>query len=102
MKRIAIIFAFISMAALMAAAPKVAVLNPTMEKGIAETVSGPIVDKILEELLKSRKFNILDRASRDVIWQERNFQLSSGEIKQSEIKEVGKGLGADYVVIVKD
>jgi TolB-like protein len=100
MKRIAIIFAFVSIAALMAAAPKVAVLNPTMEKG-SESASGPIVDKILEELLKSRKFNILDRASRDVIWQERNFQLSSGEIKQSEIKEVGKGLGADYVVIVK-
>jgi hypothetical protein len=60
-----------------------------------------VVDKILEELLRSRKFSILDRASRDIIWQERNFQITSGEIKQSEIKEVGKGLGADYVVIVK-
>jgi TolB-like protein len=101
MKRalIATVLALIAFSA--AALPKVAVLNPTLAKGIDEGTGSFIVDKILSQLIASRTFNILDRASRDVIWQERNFQLSSGEIKQSEIKEVGKGLGADYVVIVK-
>jgi TolB-like protein len=91
----------VSCACALFAVPKIAVLNPTMDKTIDEVVSTPIVDKILEELLKSRKFNILDRASRDVIWEERNFQISSGEINQTEIKNIGQGLGADYVVVVK-
>ncbi len=83
------------------AVPRIAVLNPAMDDGLGNNLAGPITDKILEQLLKSRKFNILDRASRDLIWEERNFQLSSGEIRQSEIKAVGEGLGADFVVVVK-
>jgi TolB-like protein len=99
-KGLLVIFMFLSLGAVFAL-PKVAVLNPTMAKGIEAEVASPVVDKILEELLRSKKFSILDRASRDVIWQERNFQITSGEIKSSEIKEVGKGLGADFVVTVK-
>lgn len=93
---------FLSLVASLAVAvPKVAVLNPTLDKGIDEKVGLIIVDKILEELLNSNGFDILDRASRDVIWQERNFQLSSGEVDTAQIKEIGKGLGADYIVTVK-
>lgn len=83
------------------ALPRVAVLNPAMAEGIEATAASPIMDKVQEELLKSRKFNILDRVSRDLVWDERNFQLSSGEIDQKEIKDIGRGLGADYVVVVK-
>jgi len=84
-----------------AALPKVAVLNPTLAKGVDEEVGSFIVDKILSQLIASRTFNILDRASRDVIWKERNFQLTSGEVDSKQIKEIGKGLGADFVVVVK-
>jgi hypothetical protein len=101
MKRalIATVLALIAFSA--AALPKVAVLNPTLAKGIDEGTGSFIVDKILSQLIASRTFNILDRASRDVIWQERNFQLTSGEIESKQIKEIGKGLGADFIVVVK-
>jgi TolB-like protein len=101
MRKTVILFLLLSLASLVAGAPKVAVLNPTLDKDIDEKVGQIIVDKILEELLKSKNFNILDRASRDVIWQERNFQITSGEIDTAQIKEIGKGLGADYIVTVK-
>jgi hypothetical protein len=96
---IALVLALIALSA--AALPKVAVLNPTLAKGIDEGTGSFIVDKILSQLIASRTFNILDRASRDVIWQERNFQLTSGEIESKQIKEIGKGLGADFIVVVK-
>jgi hypothetical protein len=96
---IASLLALIAFSAM--ALPKVAVLNPTLAKGIDEEVGAFIVDKILSQLIASRTFNILDRASRDVIWQERNFQLTSGEIESKQIKEIGKGLGADFIVVVK-
>lgn len=83
------------------ALPKVAVLNPTLDKTISGDIASPIVDKVQEVLLKSKKYSVLDRASRDAVWEERNFQLSSGEIDQKEIKNIGQGLGADLVVVVK-
>jgi TolB-like protein len=101
MRKTVVLLLLLSLASLVAGAPKVAVLNPTLDKDIDEKVGQIIVDKILEELLKSKNFNILDRASRDVIWQERNFQITSGEIDSAQIKEIGKGLGADYIVTVK-
>jgi hypothetical protein len=97
-------FAAIAMAACACAVfalPKVAVLNPTLDTTISGDIASPIVDKVQEVLVKSKKYSILDRASRDVVWQERNFQLSSGEIDQKEIKNIGKGLGADLVVVIK-
>ncbi len=101
MRRIIASFA-LSICALSAGAlPKVAVLNPTLAKGIDEEVGSFIVDKILSQLIASRTFNILDRSSRDVIWKERNFQLTSGEVDSKQIKEIGKGLGADFIVVVK-
>ncbi len=101
MKKALYVLLLIAGACALFAVPKIAVLNPTLDKTIDDVVASPIMDKILEELLKSRKFNIVDRASRDIIWEERNFQISSGEIDQKEIKNIGQGLGADYIVVVK-
>jgi hypothetical protein len=96
---VAILMAICACAAF--ALPKIAVLAPTLDKSIDVEISSSIVDKVQEVLLKSKKYSIVDRSSRDVIWEERNFQLSSGEIDQSEIKSIGQGLGADFVVVVK-
>lgn len=101
MRKALIIAAMAFCACAAVAVPKIAVLTPTMDKSVDPDIGSAIVDKILEQLLRSRKFNIVDRSSRDVVWEERNFQLSSGEIDQKEIKNIGKGLGADYVVVVK-
>jgi hypothetical protein len=83
------------------ALPKVAILNPTLDKTMSADIGSAIVDKVQEVLLKSKKYSIVDRNSRDAVWEERNFQLSSGEIDQSQIKSIGQGLGADFVVVVK-
>lgn len=85
----------------LSALSKVAVLNPVMDEGIDRGLASPVADKVLEELLGSRRFSVVDRASRELVWEERNFQLSSGEIDRGEIRTIGQGLGADLVVVVK-
>jgi hypothetical protein len=101
MRKVAIVLSMAVCAFVAFALPKIAVLTPTLDKSINAEISSSIVDKVQEVLLKSKKYSIVDRSSRDVIWEERNFQLSSGEIDQKEIKSIGQGLGADFVVVIK-
>jgi TolB-like protein len=58
-----------------------------------------VTDKIVEELVNSGKFTVLDRANVDQILREKEFQLSSGIVRNEEIRQAGEYLGADYVVL---
>jgi len=79
--------------------PHVAVLDTILAAGMDPTAAIPITDKIIEELLNSGKYTVLDRANTAQILVEKEFQLSSGIVRNEEIRLAGEYLGADYVVL---
>ena len=81
------------------AAPQVAVLDSVLAAGIDPTISAPITDKIIEELVNSRRFTVIDRANVERVLREKEFQLSSGIVRNEEIRRAGEYLGADFVVV---
>ena len=85
-------------AAPLAAAPKVAVLDVVVPEGIDKSVVVPITETIMEELVASRGFTVLDRAFVGQVLKEKEFQLS-GLVDEKRATEVGLYLGADYVVV---
>jgi TolB-like protein len=86
--------------ALGAQTPKIAVLDATIPKGFDASVIVPITENIMEELVKSKKYTVLDRNNITAIFKERDFQLS-GEVTDTDITKAGKMLGADFVVVSK-
>jgi hypothetical protein len=102
MKRnFSVVFAFIIFAAAIAGAqPKVAVLDAIVQKGIDSSVVIPVTEKVIERLVVSGRYTVLDRANIEQVLREREFQLS-GFVSDKEITEAGKYLGADFVVVVK-
>lgn len=89
-----------SAAAVLPALPKVAVLDAVVAEGISKSVVVPITDKIAEEIVKALRYSVLDRANIEQVLKEKEFQVS-GMVPDSEIKQAGKYLGADYVVVVR-
>jgi basic membrane protein A and related proteins len=82
------------------AAPKVAVLDITAEKGIDTAVVVPVTESIMEEIVTTRAYVVLDRAYIEQILKEKEFQLS-GMVSDSQVAQAGQYLGADYVVAGK-
>lgn len=83
------------------ALPQVAVLDAAIPADMDPSVIVPITDKISEELVKSGKYVVLDRASVEQVLKEKEFQLSSGLVKTEEIRKAGEYLGADFVVAAR-
>ena len=79
--------------------PHVAVLDTILAAGMDPTAAVPVTDKIVEELVNSGKYTVLDRANTAQILVEKEFQLSSGLVGNEEIRLAGEYLGADYVVL---
>ncbi len=80
--------------------PKVAVLDALVQKGIPASVIVPVTEKLMERLVVSGKYTVLDRSNVEQVLLEREFQVS-GLVSDSEVTEAGKFLGADFVVVVK-
>jgi len=80
--------------------PKVAVLDAVVPKGINSSVVIPVTEKVIERLVNSGRFTVLDRANVEQVLGEREFQVS-GLVSDAEVTEAGKYLGADYVVVLK-
>jgi TolB-like protein len=81
------------------AVPQVAVLDAVLAAGIDPTVASPITDKIIEEMVNSGKFRVIDRANIERVLREKEFQLSSGIVRNEEVRRAGEYLGADYVIV---
>jgi TolB-like protein len=81
------------------AVPQVAVLEAILAPGTDPTVAGPVTDKIIEELLRSEKYIVLDRANVEQVLREKEFQLSSGIVRNEEVRQAGEYLGADLVIV---
>jgi hypothetical protein len=90
----------VSAAAVLPALPKVAVLDAVIPEKMDRSVVVPITDKIAEEIVKALQYSVLDRANIEQVLKEKEFQVS-GMVPDSEIKQAGKYLGADYVVVVR-
>lgn len=58
-----------------------------------------LTDKLITELVGSRKFDILERARMDEIMMEHNFSNAKGIIDPSRIVQVAKMIAADYLII---
>ena len=81
------------------AKPQVAVLDTVLAAGMDKTVAAPITDKIIEELVNSGKYTVIDRANVEQVLREKEFQLSSGVVRNEEVRQAGEYLGADLVAV---
>jgi TolB-like protein len=87
-------------AAVLPALPKIAVLDAQIPATMDKSVVVPITDKIAEELVHSNQYEVLDRANVEQVLKEKEFQVS-GMVQDSDIKQAGKYLGADFVVVAR-
>jgi hypothetical protein len=97
------LFAFmLTITALVAAwsQPKVAVLDAIIPQNMDPSVIVPATEKIIEKLVQSNRFTVLDRANIEGVLKEREFQVS-GMVSDQDVVTAGKYLGADFVVVAK-
>ena len=80
--------------------PKVAVLDALIPDDMDRSVVVPVTDKIVEELVNSGLYTVLDRANIEQVLQEKEFQVS-GLVKDTEVVQAGEYLGARYVVVAR-
>jgi hypothetical protein len=101
MKRVFLITAILVMAAAgLSAQPKVAVLDAVIPQNMDPSVVVPVTEKIVERLVVSGRFTVLDRANIESVLKEREFQVS-GMVSDQDVVTAGKYLGADFVVVAK-
>lgn len=81
------------------ALPQIAVLDTIMAPGLDASAALPITERIIEELVLSGKYTILDRLHVAQVLKEKEFQLSSGIVKNEEMRQAGEYLGAEFVAI---
>jgi len=100
--RPAFIFLIIALLApaVLCASPKVAVLDVTLAKEVDQSLVIPVTETIMEALVGSKSFTILDRAYVEQVLKEKEFQLS-GVVSDTEVVKAGQYLGADFVVAGK-
>ena len=81
------------------AAPQIAVLDTILAAGVDPAAGALVTSKIEEEFVNQKKYKVLDRANIERVLSEKEFQLSSGIVKNEEIRQAGEYLGADFVVV---
>ena len=82
------------------AQPSIAVLDALIEAGVDISAQGPVTEKIIEAFVASGDYTVLDRSNVQDVLEEKKFQLS-GLVRDSEIKQAGEYLGADFVCVAK-
>jgi hypothetical protein len=82
------------------AQPKVAVLDSIIPQNMDPSVISPATDRIIEKLVQSNRFTVLDRANIESVLKEREFQVS-GMVSDQDAVTAGKYLGADFIVVSK-
>ncbi len=100
MRRVVFFTLLAAVAGIAWAQPKIAVLDAAVPNNIDQSVVIPVTEKIIERLVISGRYTVLDRANVDKVLKEREFQVS-GMVSDAEITEAGKYLGADFVVVAK-
>lgn len=81
----------------LSALPKIAVLDIMIPEGVNTAIVTPATESVMEELVMSKFFTVLDRAYIDQVLREMEFQVSS-LANDTQAAEIGGYLGADFVV----
>jgi len=63
----------------------------------SSTLSDYIIDEFIANMVRNRKYVVVDRQQLDIIRTEQNFQLS-GEVADNQALEIGRFLGAQTIV----
>jgi TolB-like protein len=99
MRTVIVLVAFLVAASAAFAQPQLAVLRTSSSSGIDPTVAEPITEKIIESIVKSGAYTVLDRLNIDKILTEKEFQMTSAVVSQAEMRRAGEYLGADFVLL---
>jgi TolB-like protein len=91
--------AFLIVGQMALAQPQLAVLRTTCAAGIDPTIGEPITEKIIEAIVQSGKYTVLDRLNIDKVLSEKEFQITSSVVSQAEMRRAGEYLGADFVLL---
>ena|GEM_PF-3797380 len=81
------------------AQPKVAVLEAQIQQNMDPSIVVPVTDKVVEKLVQSGRFIVLDRANIENVLKEREFQVSG--MTDQDAVTAGKYLNADFIAVVK-
>lgn len=100
MKRLLLMLTLAALASLAYSLPTIAVLDALLEDNVDPSAKVPVTEKIIEEIVGSGKYTVLDRGSIQEVLEEKKFQLS-GIVADTEIKKAGEYLGADIVCVAK-
>ena len=76
--------------------PSIAFLDAIIDPGVDVSVQSPVTEIIIQELVLSGEYTVLDRLHVSRVLEEREFQLS-GLVRDEDIKEAGAYIGADFV-----
>jgi len=76
----------------------IAVMDLKCDEGIKESQCGFLTEVVIEEFVKTGKYNVIDRANRDKILSEVGFQ-QSGCVEGSCTVEAGRILGVGKIVV---
>jgi len=77
---------------------KIAVAGFSYSDGRDSRDGGVVAERITTELVKVKKFKVIERKEIEKVFEELKFQ-HSGAISPESAKEIGKMLGADWVVV---
>jgi basic membrane lipoprotein Med (substrate-binding protein (PBP1-ABC) superfamily) len=92
---LASLFAFLA-----SASPKVAVLDVVAQKNIDPAAAAPITESIMEEVIATRAYVVLDRANVEQTLKEQEFDATM-MVDDSHAAQAGQFLGADYIIAGK-
>ena len=76
----------------------VAVAGFSYSDGRDSRDGGVVAERITTELVKAKKFKVIERKEIEKVFEELKLQRS-GAINSDSVKEIGKMLGADWVVV---
>jgi TolB-like protein len=94
-----ILMLLFSMAAVLPAQERLAVLDTVLPEGINQQVVIPITEKIMEEFVQSKLFIVVDRSFIEKTLSEMEFSLSDLVSSEEKLSEFGGFLKATYIVV---
>jgi formylglycine-generating enzyme required for sulfatase activity len=76
----------------------IAVLDLEITGTVDKTISRPLSDSVRHEIVKSGKYEVIDRVHMDAILKEQTFQMT-GSVAQDRVVEAGQLLGVGRIIV---
>jgi hypothetical protein len=85
----------------LAGLPKAAVLDIIAQKGIGSSVVVPVTESIMEEVVGTRAYVVLDRAYIEQVLKEQEFDISI-MVRDTQVAKAGQYVGAGELTALLD